>query len=149
MLLEMNPMSVITSSKALIEKLQPVILAEQNENMTQLTADSIPYLVKALVFADSAFASEIEAALVQCGKKAVPFLVEGLSSDHNQVASTCAMSLIRLGSLAEPVFCKTLMQLSKMSPVAWRFAFVKEQLKLTDVLVESLALQAANAERIK
>lgn len=128
---------------------QPLPIKGQSVETFSLNTDSIPYLMKSLLFADSTFATEIENALIQCGKKAVPFLAEGLNSENTQVASSSAMAIIRLGQVAEPIFSKTMLSLDPESAYYWRFQFVQEQLCISKTDLPKIAAQAATAERIK
>lgn len=95
-----------------------------------LTKDGIGYLLKALVYADSAFSAEIENVLVKAGDLAIPQLVKALTAEHMNVRSIAAMSLIRLGKKAEPALLQAYPKLARKPAHRWVFDFVFDQLGL-------------------
>lgn len=105
-----------------------------------MTKEGVQTLIKALAYADSAFAAEIEHLLVQIGESAVPQLIKGLFSTNQMVRSVCAMSLIRLGSVAEPLL---LVAYQRAGSAQWVFNFIFEELGLPYTLDTSMMAPVA------
>jgi hypothetical protein len=95
-----------------------------------LTKDGIHYLLKALVYADNSFSTEIENVLVKAGALAIPELIKSLATSHINVRSTAAMALIRMGVDAEDAILQAYPKYSKKAVTRWVFEFIMQELGL-------------------
>ena len=95
-----------------------------------LTKDGVYYLIKALVYADASFSTEIENVLVKAGSIAIPELIKNLGSDSLNVRSIAAMALIRLGKIAEEPLLKAYSKQRRKSSTCWVFDFIFQELGL-------------------
>ena len=86
--------------------------------------DTIAFMVRSLAFADSAFALEIEAALLQFGAQAIPALVNALQDSDVKIAASATTVLFRLGQVAEPQVISAYQQLPAESNLRHSFDYL-------------------------
>ncbi len=90
--------------------------------------EAIRNMVKALEFADTTLANEIESFLVLSGETALSEVAKGLLSSNNKVRSTCAMVMIRTGVPSIQVV-KNLYQTSRHpEAIGWVIEFILGEL---------------------
>lgn len=113
-----------------------------------LTKDGIRYLLKALVYADSGFSSEIENVLVKAGMLAIPELIKSLGADNLNVRSVAAMALIRLGQEAEEALVQAYPRYSRKASARWVFEFILQELGLDAPLQADHSLAILSLDKV-
>ncbi len=112
----------------------------------QLTEEGIQYLLRALIYADASFSTDIESVLVKSGKLAVPALIRSLGHENINVRSVSAMALIRLGHVAKAPLLKAFSKY-KTSPNAWVFLFVLQELGMDSILATKAFFQNQTSDK--